>query len=566
MHSLNRFFIHSLNGKVFVTSNRTDTRHLPYFVLFLLAAISIAFKLSIFSVGAPYVTIDDYTLYDAGFLVWFGEAPPQRMYLESWIVGITSIATHITQLIYSGNGHQLGLNIVADAYRAYQINPDNFVLSYRAVMLFLDLLTAWFVFLFAKYIFEQHKHVAWLAVFSAGLYLLSFNTLWCNIVARPDTATAFFSIIGIYYYYKSNFGENKPYFYIAALALGCATGLKLHAALFVVFFILDLIRQLGFKLAIKRAFPFGAIAVFLFAVTAGSPLFDPLLYAKLRALNAMDDESPWIKWGDQFLVVLRGTGWTIIPIMLAAAFFVFRKKVTANPKLASLAFVACLFLLFFIAIRQLRAYWMLPALPLFYVLSALFIAQIKQKNILIISILSIYFVFIMQCFFQTQEFKNVHYAELKTWVKQNVNAADAIYILGYDTLFLPCNTLCLHNRKIAIERLLASAITDNEPFTHRHIRQWEERTRLMFIDMLNTTSDVGFNYYALNTSPLETLNGLVEFRDIRYFLVLQGYSTPESDKILPRVKREFTFITTANAPGGKAGTGGLPYDIYARKP
>ena len=194
------------------------------------------------------------------------------------------------------------------------------------------------------------------------------------------------------------------------------------------------------------------------------------------------------------------------------------------------------------------------------------IAQIKQKNILIISILSIYFVFIMQCFFQTQEFKNAHYAELKTWVKQNVNAADAIYILGYDTLFLPCNTLCLHNRKIAIERLLASAITDNEPFTHRHIRQWEERTRLMFIDMLNTTSDVGFNYYALNTSPLETLNGLVEFRDIRYFLVLQGYSTPESDKILPRVKREFTFITTANAPGGKAGTGGLPYDIYARKP
>lgn len=545
--------------------NNTRTHILPYCALAIISVIALALKLQVFNAGAPYVTIDDYTLYEAGFLVWFGEAPPQRMYFESWLVGISSIATYVWQLLTSGNLDQLGLNLVADAYRAFSQNPNDFVLTYRALMLMIDFATAWCVFLLAQHLLAPHTHARWLAVFSAGLYLFSYNTIWCYIVARPDTVTAFFAVIGVYFYYASNFGERKNAFYVSAIALGCATGFKLHAALFVVFFIVDMIRQLGFYEAIKRAIPFGTIAVFIFAVAAGSPLFDPLLYVKLRALNVKDDASPWIQWGEQFLTALRGTGWLIAPAIFAAAAIALRAKTAPkNPKLISLIFVSCLLLLFFLSIRQLRAYWMLPALPLFYITGAYLLSLIKQKLIVGLIVCSLCGIFITQSFIQSREFDNANYGQLKTWVEKNVAAEDVIYIIGYDTLFLPCNTTCLNNRKASLEKMLADATNQGESFTHRHIRQWEERAYLMLIDMLNTKSDVGFNYYGLNQTPLASLENRVTFADIKYALVLPGYNTPEAEQLLVQIKQEFTLVAMANAPGGKAGTGGLPYDIYVR--
>ncbi len=131
----------------------TNNKYLPYIFLAVVAAISVALKLHVYTLGAPYVTIDDHTLYHAGFLVWFGEAPPQRVYLESWIVGLTSIATYVIKLIASGNLDQLGLNLIADAYRDYINSPEQYVLSYRAVMLTVDIATAWLVFVFALTVF-----------------------------------------------------------------------------------------------------------------------------------------------------------------------------------------------------------------------------------------------------------------------------------------------------------------------------------------------------------------------------------------------------------------------------
>jgi len=545
--------------------NKLHVKILPYYVLAIISVVSIALKLHVFHAGAPYVTIDDYTLYEAGFLVWFGEAPPQRMYFESWIVGASSIATYLYQLATAGNLDQIGLNLIADAYRAFQQAPDDFVKTYRALMLLIDLATAGIVFLLAKHIFATHSHNRWLAALASGLYLLSYNTIWCYIVARPDTVTAFFAALGTYYYYKSNFGEHKKLFYGSAIALGCATGFKLHAALFVVFFIFDMIRQLGFVEAIKRTIPFGTVSVFIFMVAAGSPLFDPLLYAKLRALNVKDDASPWIHWGEQFFTALRGTGWLIAPAVVISAIFNYRNKTTAvNPKVTSIIFVTCLFLLFFLSIRQLRAYWMLPTLPLFYISSLYLLSTIKNRALVGAAASCLLLIFSTQSYLQSQEFNNANYHQLKSWVTKHVNPEEVIYIIGYDTLFLPCNTTCLTNRKASLQKQLVDAERAGESFTHRHIRQWEERAYLQLIDMLNTTSDIGFNYYGLNQTPLASLQNIVNFSDIQYVLVLPGYDTPDALELLTRVKKEFSLVTTANAPGGKAGTGGLPYDIYAR--
>ena len=96
-----------------------------------------------------------------------------------------------------------------------------------------------------------------------------------------------FAVAGLLLYYRSDFGEKPKNLVLSGVLLGLATGMKLHGAFFVIFICLDLWRQLGFLEAIRRAFWFGLVAVLVFAVAAGSVLFDPALYVKLRLLVAL---------------------------------------------------------------------------------------------------------------------------------------------------------------------------------------------------------------------------------------------------------------------------------------
>lgn len=548
--------------------NQFSAQHKVSLLFVILAlGISLFFKLSLIGIGAPYTTIDDYTLFNAGFLVWFGEAPPQRMYLESWLTGATSIATYIYHQISLGQTSHLGLNLVADAFRDFQNNPSDYVLHYRYLMLSFDLITAFFIYRLASLFFTKGQDNHWLAALPACMYLLTYNTLWCNLVARPDTMTAFFSVIGLYAYFKSERGAKKNYLFAAAIFLGCATGFKLHAAFFVVAIVIDLVRVNGIKSFLQLIIPFGVIAIFLFCVTAGSPLFDPLLYVKLRALNVKDDASPWIKQGDQFLVVLRGTGWLAIPLMLGALFLIIKQWRSAlNQNLKSIVIIASLFLLLFCSLRVLRGYWMLPALPLFYILAIYAVKQIPHKLGAVFAAVIICGLMTVQSFQQYQHFTQARYNELQTWVKTNVKSDDILYVVGYDTLFLPKNTTSLQNRKKVLAEGLEGATREGENFTSRHIRLWEERVELMLIDMLNATSATGYNYYSLNGTPIEYLESTVSYSDIDFMFVMKGITDTDTKGLLTKIHTDFVKVTEANAPGGKQGTGGLTYEIYARKP
>lgn len=543
----------------------STTKYFPYIFLAVVAAVSITLKLGVFNVGAPYVTIDDHTLFNAGFIVWFGEAPPQRMYLESWVAGAISIATYIVNLLLTGNIDHINLNIVADAYKDFVSNPEPYVASYRASMLLADLTTAALVFFLAKQLFQNISNQIWLAACAASLFLLSYNTLWCYLVARPDTLTSLFAVLGMYFYYKSNFGEQKKYLLLSAISLGCATGMKLHAALFVAFICMDLLREEGLKKSFSKMCLLAFTSSFIFMVVAGSPLFDPLLYAKLRMLNIKDDASPWIQWGEQIVTQLEGTGWLISPlVLLGTIYLVVRRETHIPANIKSVLFISCLFILFFLSIRQLRSYWMLPALPLIYISGVYFISRINQQLIRfgIASVLGI--TLFLQILAQGKQFDNSRYNELQNWVQTNASATDVIYIIGFDTLFLPCNTICLQNRSKSLLTSIHSAQQSQENFTSRHVRLWEERAQLKLIDMLDTHSDAGFNYYNLNTTPLIFLSPNVTYEDIKIVLAMQGYKTQEANNLLEKVKSDFSKVGVANAPGGKAGTGGLPYDIYVR--
>jgi len=83
-------------------------------------------------------------------------------------------------------------------------------------------------------------------------------------------------------------------------------------------------------------------------VSAGSPFFDPLFYIKLRSLNACDDVSLWIQWGEQFVAILRGTGWLVIPLGAVSAWSSLRRvKWRGRSPLVSVAFLVLLWLVLF---------------------------------------------------------------------------------------------------------------------------------------------------------------------------------------------------------------------------
>jgi hypothetical protein len=539
----------------------TLSRYLPFLILLFVFLFSFGTKLSVLEVGAPYVTIDDQTKYEAGFHVWFGQAPPQRMYIESWISGISSITTYVARNI--GQEGAIGLNLVADAYRDFYANPDPYVRAYRSLMLFVDFLTAVLIFLLAREVARRHSEANWIAAIAASLYMLSFNTLWAYVVARPDTLTVFFAVSGLLLYYRSDFGEQQKSLILSGVLLGLATGMKLHGAFFVIFICFDLWRQLGFKEAVKRAFWFGLVSVIVFAVAAGSVIFDPALYVKLRLLNARDDASPWLEWGDQFFTILRGTGWLIVPLILLSVWMIRRlPQWKGDPRLASVIFLSICWLILFASLRVLRGYWMLPALPLFH-MAAAFVIVYAARAYWRLPVLALLFgVFGTQLWVEGKAFRDVPFNELRSWVIKNVKADDTVYIFGYTALNLPFNTSAIQQHKQVLEAGFADSVAGEESFTNRHIRLWEERARYRLFDMLNFRSEVGYRYFGYNSFLPEVMEEFVSFDSVDFILLQKHFDLSDEDELAGLLQAEFEPSTSLTAPGG--GGYGLSYDVYKR--
>ena len=521
---------------------------------------SAALKGSLLKIGAPFITIDDITAYNGGFLVWFGNSPPQRMFLESWVYGLSSLATYLVHLVRAGQLETLGSNLVADAYRHFHHHPEPYVTSYRSLMLLVDLATAVLTWRLARLVLADRWR-GWAAALVAALYLLSYNTVWCNVVARPDTLVTFFSTLGLYWYYKSEFGERSGFFQLSAVALGLAGGLKLHAVFFVVFITLDLLRVYGLRRAWSRIVPFGLIAVFLFLVGTGMLLFDPLRYIKLRMLNVVDDASPWIQWGEQILAALKGTGWVVLPLVGLGAWQAWRDR--SDRRAGSVALLAVGWMILFLSIRQLRPYWMLPALPVFYLAAVLALTRMRREVAAGVATLLL-LALGAQTVQVTRQLGQVPYTELKTWVTDNVAADAPMFIFGYEALDLPRNTACMARVRAGLEREMAADIQAGTPFVERHLKNWEETSRLTLFDLLNNTSDQGYDYYSYYLTPLDKFTGLLDMDAMQYLLVMEGFESPDDFPLQDYLAAHFTLRTTVTGNGG--GGFGLTYRIYERRP
>lgn len=539
-------------------------RILPALLLLLVAVMSFGVKTNNMNIGAPYITVDDHTMFEGGFLVWFGQVPPQRTHLESWIAGSSSIFTYVADKIATGHANVLGVNLIADAYRDFHANPDPFVHTYRAVVLLMDFLTAIFVLLLGREILIHHPLRDWLASLAAGFFLLSFNTFWSAVVARPDTLTTLLSTTGLYFYYRSNFGAQVQKFWVAAALLGLAAGVKLHGAFFVIFATLDLLRVHGWRKAFGYVAPFVTISLLAFFVAAGSLLFDPLLYVKLRVLNAKDDASPWIHWGEQFAVVFYGTAWIIIPLLLSATGMAKRNGDWGkHSRIGSVLFIGLCWLLLFCSIRQLRSYWMLPALPIFYIGAAYAIGTFKHRGFMVASVAAVFTIMAWQCYAQVNALASTEYNQLRTWVTSNVGKDKPMYILGYEALGLPRSSAAIANQRKGIEAKIDQSIAEGESFTNRHVRFWEERARLQLFDMLHYESAEGFTYYSYNATPLDDFKGIISFDEMQYVLLQEKFSLKRDPAIGAALANDFEQVAVLTGPGGHSN--GLQYQVFKRK-
>lgn len=534
-------------------------------IIFLGLAFLISFILKLVNtkVGAPFVTIDDNTTFEGGFMVWFGNAPPQRMYLESWLCGITSLATYVWKSVSGQTAGGLGSNLVADAYQDYYGAPSLYVHVYRVFVLILDMATAWMVYRLGHLVLGR-MWKGWAAAVAAVLYLFTYNTVWCDVVARPDVLVGIFSTSGLYFYYKSDFGENRNFFWLAAITLGISAGLKLHACLFVVFCALDLLRVHGWKKGFSLALPLTVVSVVFFALAAGMPLFDPLKYLKLRMMNAKDDESPWIQWGEQFYVIIKGSGWLVVPLALLGAWHsLIRKDDGGKDRISSLIFLSILWLLVFVSIRQLRAYWMLPALPLFYIAFCYGLSRLKNTRLQIGLVVLVLGVMVAETINETRGFQRVEYSSLQSWVRENIESDEPFYIYGYEALELPKTNACREKTRAGILRSLELDVAAGETHVMRHLKNWEEESTLMLYDMLAGRKDDGFTYYSIFGTPWDRYEGILELDGMKYILVHDGFEVDEYGWDLNDFQKQFEFITDLVGPGG--GGSGLGYKVYGRK-
>lgn len=546
-------------------------RRLDTPLLFLAAALifSLACKLAVIKVGGPWVSIDDRTTFDGGFLAWFGQAPPQRMYLESWIAGILSVGTYALRVLTHAVPGSLGLNIIADAYGDFYRNPDPYALTYRVFVLLLDLAAAVLTWRLARRALGDLWR-GWAAVLPPAMFLLTYNTVWGDLVARPDAMLPLFVTAGLLLYFRSDFGRRQGWLLGAGFVLGLGAGLKLHVALAVILLLGDLVRVHGLRAAIRLGWAFAALSLLAFLVSAGIPLFDPLKYVKLRMTNAKDDASPWIKWGHEFITMLRGTGWVVLPLTLGAVLRrgegSFRRL---NPVAASLAFQAVGWLVLFAAIRQLRAYWMLPALPLFYTAAIGFLACLVREQprrlrpAAVVAALALV-VLGTQTVLEVGRFRASDQDGLRSWIRANVARTDPFFVFGFEGLVLPRSTTALATIAAGIERGIAADRASGQPFTERHVKNWEEEVELARQDFLGRRCDDGWEFYSYHTTPFDKYQGLVDMEAMRYIMVEEHFENPPDFPLGAYLAEHFDLVAETTGAGGEGY--GLGYRIYARRP
>ena len=533
----------------------------PAAALFVCFVVSFALKVWVIGAGAPFVTIDDGTAFDGGFLVWLGHAPVHRMYLESWLHGLLALITFACRVLFGFTDGSLDAQIVVSAYRDYYFNPGPYVLVHRWFVLTFDMCTAFMVYVLAKRVFNISGS-SWQAALPAMLYLLAFNTVWCNVVARPDSLVAFFSTAGVLAYVSSDVARNTRFAVAAAILLGIAAGLKLHAALFAVVVCADILRVRGIRGGIIDSIIVAGISFVFFCIAAGSVIFDPSRYVKLRFMNYVDDFSPWINWWDHVVILTNGVGWLALPLLLIAIYRIGRRIDLRSAKpIYSIWLMCVVWLIVFIAIRQLRAYWMLPVLPLFYIVISQVCYEIKAAGLrrgLVVALIALQgFSFVNEAL----RFDATNFGENQSVVRRECRRAERhTFWFRFSGLTKSREANSIIER--SIEAVINEDLVHEMPYLVWRLKNWEEQQVLMQIRMLGRSAYDGYNIFPYHVIAPDRLDVLLGLHRVDIVVSYANFPLTTIQASIPNFSQTFEEVAETMGPGG--GGDGLRYRIYRR--
>ena len=317
-------------------------------------ALTVAFTLSAglkavnLRVGGPQYMIDDFSLFDGGFLVWFGQAPPQHAYLECWVNGLCSLRIGVRTAL---SGTWATARRAISSRRRCVTTTTRPTFTMRHIVPF-----SWGSTSSPRSWCSSWRGARWMddSRGRCGYGAVSVHIQHAVVRARGPTRYAHDARRHRWrrLYLLSEGQTDREGFWWAAVACGLAAGLKMHGGLITIFIVIDLIRRRGLRAGVRPALCFAATAFFFFLVADGSLPFDPLKYVKARWATYHDDYSPYLHWGNQFRVMLRPTVIVLIPLAVYGAVQALRRR--SPQAIQSLAVVALGWLVDFSLTRQLQ--------------------------------------------------------------------------------------------------------------------------------------------------------------------------------------------------------------------
>ncbi len=231
--------------------------------------------------------------------------------------------------------------------------------------------------------------------------------------------------------------------------------------------------------------------------------------------------------------------------------------------MSSVIFLAVLWVVVFASIRQLRAYWMLPALPLFYIAFIYGLSRLKNSKLRIALVVLVLGVMVTESVRETRSFQQVDYGSLQTWVQENVLSDEPVFIYGYEAVELPKTNSCIAKTRAGILRSMDNDVASGETHVMRHLKNWEEESTLVLYAMLAGRKNEGFEYYSIFGTPWDRYEGIIGLDDMHYILVQDGFDVAEYGLDPAYLDDHFEFLIDLVGPGG--GGSGLGYQVYGRR-
>ncbi|MFH1144009.1 MAG: hypothetical protein V1774_05645, partial [Candidatus Eisenbacteria bacterium] len=208
-----------------------------------------------------------------------------------------------------------------------------------------------------------------------------------------------------------------------------------------------------------------------------------------------------------------------------------------------------------------RAYWMLPVLLLFYILAVHTVSRIGPRMARGAVLGALALAFAALSYGEIHQARTVRLDELRQWIRTNIPEDSSFYIVGFSVVRLPQNTDCMSTQRTAYERVMEEDRDAGLPFTERHLKYWEETSRLRLHDMLGRQSS-GYYFFCYHDLPFDRFPEAA-LESFEYILVQEGFERAADPHLREILARGYAKVAEARSEGMQGR--GLLHEIYKRR-